>query len=99
MTLSYCQGCQKEHKDYSWHYKIKEGWFCTSFYKPKPLPEFIPNRIKEDRAKHAKDIIQPHRKGEPSKEFITQYPEKAKTIFTPKEITKAKNVWSDLKGH
>jgi len=65
-------------------------------------PEFfnqnMGDRIREDREKHAIDIIQPWRGGQASKEFIKAYPHEAKKMFTEKERKAAKNVWRDLKG-
>ncbi|SRR5258708_1915207 len=54
-------------------------------------------RRDEDRRVHAKDILQPHRYGEPSREFIEAYPKESKRYFTPEERKKAKYVWKDLK--
>ena len=62
-------------------------------------PEFVPESTKEDRKKNFKSTLQPHRKGEPSKEYIEAYPEQAKKVFTSKERAKARNVWSDIPGH
>ncbi len=104
----YCVGCQKEHEDFNWIYKTyevesgdkivkKDGWFCREWHTPSRMA--TPERIKDQRIKHAKDIVQPHRKGQPSKEFIDLYPKQAKKMFTKKEVKNAKNVWKgDLKG-
>lgn len=64
----------------------------------KPV-EFTSDEIKIGRLEYFKSAIQPMRAGEPSKEFIEEYPEESKGIFTAKQRRKAKNVWSDLKGH
>lgn len=61
-----------------------------------PNPEFVPERIREDRKKHFKDTIQPFRDGEPSGEYIRQYPEQAKKMFSASERKKAKDVWRDI---
>ena len=70
-----------------------EGWICGEHFVDTGNPEFIPDRIKEDRKKYAKDMLQPWRQGEPSKEFIEAFPSQAKKTFTATQIKKAKNVW------
>jgi hypothetical protein len=72
--------------------------WCDDCNKAKPpirghYPEFVPDRIKHDRQKFAKDLLQPWRAGEPSREFINAYPEKAKKMFTNQELRRAKYVW------
>lgn len=98
MAIFYCTGCKKKHEASYW-----KGYFvgdskrithiCDKHYKPSSYPEFVPQRITEDRKAHWKDMLPPTRGGEPSREFIDAYPERSKKIFTPKEIRKAKNVW------
>lgn len=61
--------------------------------------EMVPDTIKDDRKKYFKDIVQPYRSGEVSKEFIELYPKQSKQMFTPREISRAKYVWRDLPGH
>ncbi len=58
--------------------------------------ELTTNAIKEERGSYGKSIIQPYRSGEVSKEFVDTFPNKAKTMFTEKERTSAKPVWTDL---
>jgi hypothetical protein len=60
--------------------------------RPDPV-EFTTNDIRVGRREFSKDIIQPFRGNEASKEFIEAYPAKAAKMFTPKEIKKAVNVW------
>ncbi len=55
--------------------------------------EFTSSEIKASRREFAKDIIQPRKGDEPSKEFIEAYPKRAKAMFTEREIKKAVNVW------
>ena len=77
-----CVGCGFEHDDFNWKhtkYGTKEGWFCRKWHKPSRT-NFTPDRIKDQRITHAKDIVQPHRKGQPSKEFIDLYPKQAKKM-------------------
>lgn len=92
----YCQGCQKEHKDYNWKHTTytfedgeREGWFCSKYFKPK-AKEWTTDSIKEQRKRYKKDLLQPYRGGEPNREFIKEYPEDSKRYFTDKQITKAK---------
>ena len=77
--------------------------WCKDCNKAKPpmggkYPEFIPERIKEDRRKYAKDILQPWRGGEPSREYMKAYPEKSKGMYTDQQRRKAKNIWQDIPG-
>jgi hypothetical protein len=69
---------------------------CSALSSTGGYPEFIPNYIKEGRMKHRKDIVQPFRNGEISREFVDSHPEKAQQMFTPQEIKTAKPVWRDL---
>lgn len=40
-----------------------------------------------DREDNSKDLLQPwDRSGKPNREFIREYPEEAKTIFSPQEL-------------
>lgn len=66
--------------------------------RPGKTIEFTTDDIKQQRTEYANDIIQTHRKGQLSKEWVKKYGEKAARDrgFTPKEIKSAKNVWSDL---
>lgn len=52
----------------------------------------------DQRAKHQKDLLQPFRSGELSKEFVDEYPDQTKKMIDDKAITKseanqAKEVW------
>lgn len=63
--------------------------------------EFVPQHIKDERPKYLKSMIQSHRQGELSKEFVELYPQKVKQMvdagkITKEEVRKAKNVWGDL---
>jgi hypothetical protein len=101
--LMKCVGCNSEHDHHSWKFKdyedrkgqIKSGWFCGKHFKPS-VKEWVPDRIKQERKAHFKDIVQPWRDNEPSREYIDTYPEQSKKIFTPKERKSAKKVWSDI---
>jgi len=58
----------------------------------------VPESIKEGRKKYKKELLQPYRQGELSKEYIDAYPHQVKTMIkegavTRKQVEKAKNVW------
>lgn len=61
---------------------------------PDHLVEFTTDSIRQGRKEYARDIIQPFRGNEASKEFMDAYPEKAKKIYNKKEIKNIKNVWT-----
>lgn len=82
----FCDGCNQEHDDQNWNGKGGE-WFCSKFFTPTPY-EFVPDRIKDDRKKFAKDMIQPRIEGEPNPQFAKEYPQHAKKHFTDKELRK-----------
>ena len=100
--INYCTAHKKEHDHFSWKFTDyedeegkKTGWFCGDFFKPS-VKEWVPERIKNERKQYFKDLVQPWRNGEPSKEFIDTYPERSKGMFTEKERKTAKNVWKDI---
>lgn len=62
--------------------------------KTEPL-EFVTENIKEERKRFAKDILQPFRAGELSKEYVEKWGTKHLKV-TPEEVKKSKNVWSEL---
>ena len=59
--------------------------------------EFTSEQIKQDRKKYQKDILQPFRSGEISKEFIEQFGTKGITA-TKEEIKKAVNTTDSYYG-
>lgn len=61
----------------------------------RPPLEFVPESMKEERKKYAKDILQPFRGGELSKEYLDAWGS-SKLNVTPEEVRKAKPTWSDL---
>jgi len=76
-----------------------EGWGCADVR----YPEFVSQEIKNDRVTFASDMLQSHRGGNLSKEWIEAYPERTKAlvkqgIITKQEVKKAKNVWGEVKG-
>jgi hypothetical protein len=100
MKRSYCTLCHRIHKSFNWRYAQYEtpdgkryGWFCDKWFTPAPYPEFMPQRIKDDRPKYAKSLMQPYRGGVASQEYIDTYGTKR---INPKDVKKAKNVWGDI---
>lgn len=71
-----------------------DGWICNKHFKS-TSPEFVPDRIVQDRKKYAKSLLTPYRGGELSKEFVDAYGAKAANA-TPEEARKARNVWKDM---
>lgn len=92
----YCEGCAKEHEDRSWRYK--GGWYCTRHIRPIPMPEFMPEYIKDDRQEYFNSIVQPFRGDDLSKEYIEAHGTEGIKV-TEEEVRKAKEVWKDLPGH
>lgn len=62
------------------------------------MPEYVPNRIKDERMKYLKDTIQPFRKGDNtlSSEWVKANPKQA-AKYDKETIRKAKPIWSDVK--
>jgi hypothetical protein len=101
-VINYCTAHKKEHDHFSWKFRDyeddegqKTGWFCGDLFKP-TAKEWVPDRIKNDRNAHWKDIVQPWRDGEPSREFQEAYPHRAAKMFTEKERKTSKYVWRDI---
>ena len=66
--------------------------------KPKVSIEVTTESIKEDRKIYQKDLCQPFRQNELSKEYVEAYPDRVKEMVkeghvTQKEIVSAKNIW------
>jgi hypothetical protein len=92
-----CKGQASRIKGYTENGEYKEYCnLCSGLPSTGGYPEFIPERIKQERKKHRKDIVQPFRNGQVSKEFVDSHPETARRMFTPEEIKTAKPVWRDL---
>lgn len=75
----------------------KSVFVCGEHFKSS-YPELIPKRIKDERRRFFKDIVQPYRGGELSKEYCDAYPCKAKEMADKKEIKQAKDVWRGEPG-
>ena len=106
MKLIFCVKCQKKHtSDWGWTHKkwdtpvgVVDGWGCNKH--PTKGHEWTTDAIREGRRKYRKELLQSHRGGELSKEYVEAYPEKAKGmvksgVVTQKQVKKAKNVWGN----
>jgi hypothetical protein len=65
--------------------------------------EFTTDEIREGRKQYAKQLLQPWRQGQISKEYLEAYPKQAQGmikegILTREQVRKAKNVWQDIPG-
>jgi hypothetical protein len=100
MSKNYCVVCGCERDDLNWKHRDwggVEGWGCSKHFHATPHIK-IPERIRDDAKKYAKDIIQPFREGNLSREFVDNYPDQVKGMvkegsITQKEVEKAKEVW------
>jgi len=105
-----CPSCKGETDKFMLLSGLRVACDCTKCvqrraFKPQGRPhEFTTDKIKEDRVKFAKDLLQPYRGEDFSKEFRDAYPERAKEmvkegVITQKQHDKAKEVWKgDIKG-
>lgn len=104
----FCIIHQKKHQSESgWKYKQWNtengsvyGWGCADVR----YPEFVPQKVHEERVTYANDQIQSHRGGELSREFLEAHPQRAKQmlkdgVITKEDVKKSKNVWGrDIPG-
>lgn len=96
MIENYCHACKETHNWHSWRgVGTPTQWICSKHFNDTPR-EYIPERIKQERKQYARDLLQPRREGEPSREFIEAYPKQSQSIFTEAERRKARKVWTDL---
>lgn len=100
----------KEHtNEWGWKYTgwetengVKWGWVCAE---PGQLPqhEWTTDAIRKGREEFASDMVQSHRGGELSREYVELYPNRVKGmvkegIVTREQVANSKNVWSkDIK--
>lgn len=67
-------------------------------------PEFVPQYVHDERITYANDMLQSHRGGQLSKEFLEAHPQRAKQMLkdgaiTKEEVKNSKYVWrGDVKG-
>lgn len=100
----YCVRHKKKHSSLGWKHKkwfsggeIIDGWGCADWTEVS-TPSFEPEFIKEGRKQHRRELLQPFRQGELSKEYVEAYPEQAKGmvkegIVTKDQVRNAKQVW------
>lgn len=91
----YCKGCKRVHEDRNWIYR--KGWYCTKYHRPSGIPEFMPERILDDRRDYFNSTVQPFRGGELSREYVELYGTEGVDV-TEGEARKAKYTWKDSKG-
>jgi len=96
--------CSKCSQEFTRGKYSMAGWLCEDClgYRVKGKVEWVPERIKKDRRKYAKEMIQPYRENEFSKEFAKANPKRTKEMvkkgaITKEQVSKARNVWSDVK--
>ena len=97
-----CSKCNKEFDRGKLVFsdKNKPSWVCEDClgFKVKGHNDWVPQRIKDERQKFKRDLIQPYREGEFSKEFKEAYPKQTAGMVKDGAITKdqagnAKEVW------
>lgn len=92
-----CAFCKKKHTAFNWRLQYdtaqkKYVWYCDKYFKP-VTPEFTTEKIKEDRQRYAKSLLQPYRGGIASQEYIDAY---GTGRFDPADVKKARPVWRDV---
>lgn len=104
----FCVRHKKEHfSEGGWAYRDWEteegmitGWGCADV----KYPEFTTSKIRDERVEYANDMLQSHRGGELSREFLEAHPQRAKQMLkegsvTKDEVKNSKYVWrNDVKG-
>ena len=91
MTLKLCPVCKKNDSQVHQILGILPCISCqrrSQTGKVVKVVEFTSDSIKEDRKEYKKDIIQPFREGEVSKEYIEQYGTQGINV-TQEEVKKA----------
>lgn len=78
----WCKGCNANKQDFG-----RAKW-----------PEFVPQSIRDGRKKYSKELLQPFRQGQVSKEYLDAYPTQREGmikegIITEHQANTAKNVW------
>ena len=77
------------------------GWACEGCTGMVHYGEFTTDAIKTDRKKYKKELLQPFRQGQISKEYLDAYPKQAKGmikegIITKKQAKQSKEVWKGV---
>lgn len=103
-----CFGCLKNEAEY-WTHRPGKCLDCEQKDRMRDIsfakyPEFVPNSIREEREKFAPDMVQSHRQGELSREYVEIYPEKVASmmkdgVLSRDEVKNSRYVWNnDIKG-
>jgi len=82
-------------------YRVWKCPKCGEVYKGnrhKGVLEFTTDAIREGRKQYRKELLQPYRQGEISKEYLDAYPKNRdgmlrEGILTKKQVKNAKEVW------
>lgn len=100
---TYCIKHQKHCEPITGSWILKQdGWECSEVNIS--FPEMVPQKFHEERRIYANDMLQSHRGGQLSREFLEAHPQRAKQMLRDKAITKedvksSKYVWNkDVKG-
>ena len=77
---------------------------CGDFSAVGGYPEFVPQRVHDERREHLADQIQSHRQGVLSKEWMELYPDRAKGsidsgTISQDDVKKAEYTWKDLPNY
>ena len=102
MSKLHCVLCKKTHEHYHWKHRQwlegkKDGWACGEWFNSRPH-EFTTEDIKDGRKLYARELTQPYRDGQFSKEYRDFYPKQARGmvkegVITQKQHDNAKRVW------
>lgn len=101
---TYCVLCKKKHEAIDWRHQkwgSLEGWACGKWFNSAARShECVPESIKEGRQKYRKELLQPYRSGELSKEYVEAYPNQVagmvkEGVVSEYQVRNAKNVWYD----
>jgi len=84
-------------------YRVWKCPKCGEVYKGnrhKGVLEFTTDAIKEGRRKYRKELLQSHRGGELSKEYVEAYPNQVSAMIkegvtTKEKVKNCKNVWGN----
>lgn len=98
--MKLCPNCQKEEAIIHPTLGVLVCNFCKErrkqqLHQTSTPVEFTSDEIKEGRKQFSKEIIQPFRSNQPSREYIKKYGYK-NIGLTKEEADKAQNVWGDL---
>ena len=106
-----CFECLKNEAEY-WDHRPGTCVLCENAAKNRAYdhgfggitPEFVPDSLLKERERFAPDMVQSHRQGELSREYVEVYPEKVASmmkdgVLSRDEVKNSKYVWGkDIKG-